>query len=1586
MPATEQTWYSQKLLHVIFGFTSVLLLISTVWMFAADEKREWKGYQRQFRDVEQRLTKWRIAEIESASFEQQLDELHDQLKNARSQAPDTSLFQAFKSEVESNAGSRKVAPHNFDKLDAIYDKLEALSQQIATARQTLEATEAEQAAAATSVFESKAALAALSNPDKTTRKAAQTAVAAAEDQAKDAAQAVEKARQELESLADNMVAIRSSKFIGPLNKILKSAKDREIELSRQRKFKSADSDAAKAELSLAVRDGKSEAELAVIQEKIDWINDGDEITKGLQALTLERQAATAHRERLQNILGLIKVDEEQLLAQLDELTESKVRLETSYVERDVKYFTSRPPFLGKKWLELPILNAFNSPLKIDNLWTEGLTLANGSFGRVRRFDRCTTCHKGIDKAAPGTASDPAYLAGQTVKLSLQTPAAQPSADADGIPPTLQDVYGIGVAGYGLIDNNDASVNLVIPQSPAANAIVLEAEHGDLGAGLLVGDVIEYIGDDKVLSPADVEQFLFEGVDWGEEVELTIRRGLPNPYRSHPRLDLYVGSLSPHSVANFACTSCHEGQGSATSFAFASHTPNDPKQAEAWADEHGWFNNHHWIYPMYPQRFAESACLKCHHEVTELGPSARFAEAPAPKIIEGHELVKMYGCYACHEINGYDGPDKRVGPDLRLEPNYFAAAAAVKADASFTQLDSFTQSLADVVVHSPEDSSTRRELRDFLLADANSESPKLTAYSHKMADVLADAETPGQYRKAGPSLRFVGKKLDPTFMYDWIREPKNFRPSTKMPQFFGLWDHLRGAEIETAKRMERVEIVSMVFYLLNQSKLQPFDYLTPATDCEPGSAERGKVTFEVRGCLACHQHDDFPYADNTQGPNLSGLADKFATAPAAKQWLYSWVKQPTHYHARTKMPDLYLDPEETPDGKLVDPVADIVEYLLADTKGWSPAPESIDGLTVEPTDLDELALEYMTAAFPQRQAEKYLKQGIPAELAPSLKGAEVALVGGATQEQKLMYIGNKTISRYGCHACHDIPGFEDAKSIGTALADWGRKDSSKLAFEHIAEYLHGGHGHGSRSDAPGSEHAVQAADLDGHSAVEHDEEFDDSFHMEQLAHGDRSGFIWQKLTEPRSYDYHKVANKKYTDRLRMPLFPLGPESRESVVTFVLGLVADPPAEQFVYHGDPWRNAISEGMAVIQKYNCNGCHMLEPEQWNLEFPPDELDGQPTVDDFHYVLAKSSPEELATSAQPDPKRGVLKAQIHGMPSVDKDAVQVILDEEGDPIEEDEEYDPQSLIYSFDLWQPATIAGSTYQVGVKPMELPAKVIHKKHDTQGGDLAKWLVKRVVDLEKQVNPAADGTTAWGWVPPPLMGEGRKVQPEWLHGFLLEPYPIRPAVFLRMPKFNMSPDEATKLVNYFAAKDGAEFPFEYSPRTRPTHLAASQAEFGQKTGGQNRLDEAMNIVTSTQYCVQCHLIGDYKPEGSPRALAPDLGLVQYRLRPEYLRDWIANPKRILPYTSMPVNVVYDPNSETLGGVEQNLFVGTSVEQVDALVDLLMNYGDYSIQKNSVAGKVKQAKPAEQPQDDDKQKAAATTTRQPQRSARAERPQN
>ena len=69
-------------------------------------------------------------------------------------------------------------------------------------------------------------------------------------------------------------------------------------------------------------------------------------------------------------------------------------------------------------------------------------------------------------------------------------------------------------------------------------------------------------------------------------------------------------------------------------------------------------------------------------------------------------------------------------------------------------------------------------------------------------------------------------------------------------------------------------------------------------------------------------------------------------------------------------------------------------------------------------------------------------------------------------------------------------------------------------------------------------------------------------------------------------------------------------------------------------------------------------------------------------------------------------------------------------------------------------------------------------------------------------------------------------------------------------------------------------------------------------------------------MKCHLIGDFEPTGSDRAKGPATGQRLQRLRPDFVHEWVANPKRILPYTGMPVNVPPDKP------VSQELYKGDS----------------------------------------------------------------
>jgi cbb3-type cytochrome oxidase cytochrome c subunit len=324
-------------------------------------------------------------------------------------------------------------------------------------------------------------------------------------------------------------------------------------------------------------------------------------------------------------------------------------------------------------------------------------------------------------------------------------------------------------------------------------------------------------------------------------------------------------------------------------------------------------------------------------------------------------------------------------------------------------------------------------------------------------------------------------------------------------------------------------------------------------------------------------------------------------------------------------------------------------------------------------------------------------------------------------------------------------------------------------------------------------------------------------------------------------------------------------------------------------------------------------------------------------------------------------LQATLQGMPALDADGAPLVFDEDGFPLEDEEEYDPTLLEYPFDLWKPAALEGNVFEPGVVPLNVRAGVLDARSAGRGGFLAKYLLPHVARRARQIIPTAKGAEAWGWVPPLLLGEGDKVQTDWLHDFLLNPHSIRPASVMRMPRYNISPEEATRLVSYFAAVDDAGYPYEHRTRRRPSYLAETEKHYQEilkaastpdKPLKGTRFDDAMRIVTDSNYCIKCHIVGDFHPQVSDQAKGPDLAEIHRRLRPTYLRNWIANPKSVLPYTGMPVNIPYDPDAPNLGGISQDLYHGTSIEQLNALVDLLMNYDQFAKGRSLVAPLVKQ----------------------------------
>lgn len=186
-------------------------------------------------------------------------------------------------------------------------------------------------------------------------------------------------------------------------------------------------------------------------------------------------------------------------------------------------------------------------------------------------------------------------------------------------------------------------------------------------------------------------------------------------------------------------------------------------------------------------------------------------------------------------------------------------------------------------------------------------------------------------------------------------------------------------------------------------------------------------------------------------------------------------------------------------------------------------------------------------------------------------------------------------------------------------------------------------------------------------------------------------------------------------------------------------------------------------------------------------------------------------------------------------------------------------------------------------------------------------------------------------PPLLNGEGAKVQPDWLFGFLQEPVPLRPWLKVRMPTFGLTDAETNTAIEYFLAQDKIKIPFVY---INDDGLPHDYVEAGAALASPDVFN-----------CFSCHQRGDIKPEGPPEGWAPDLALARHRLNPEWIVAWLRNPSALQPGTKMPsfYNVeddVPDGPEDILGGNEQ--------KQIEALRDYVLTLHKAAEQRAPLAG--------------------------------------
>ncbi len=136
----------------------------------------------------------------------------------------------------------------------------------------------------------------------------------------------------------------------------------------------------------------------------------------------------------------------------------------------------------------------------------------------------------------------------------------------------------------------------------------------------------------------------------------------------------------------------------------------------------------------------------------------------------------------------------------------------------------------------------------------------------------------------------------------------------------------------------------------------------------------------------------------------------------------------------------------------------------------------------------------------------------------------------------------------------------------------------------------------------------------------------------------------------------------------------------------------------------------------------------------------------------------------------------------------------------------------------------------------------------------------------------------GDMAPDLTWEGSSVQRAWLVNFLKAPNTLRPALIRRMPKFDLSDEEANTLADYIETV--YQTPAFDRNEIDAAKLGASDAAHGK------------DLFYGKYACNSCHIVDPNKDKGY---IGPTLTQVGLRLNAAWIFHWLKNAQALRPGT-------------------------------------------------------------------------------------------
>jgi len=437
------------------------------------------------------------------------------------------------------------------------------------------------------------------------------------------------------------------------------------------------------------------------------------------------------------------------------------------------------------------------------------------------------------------------------------------------------------------------------------------------------------------------------------------------FQSHPNKEL----LKIHDPERFGCSPCHNGNGVATSSATKGHG-----------------RHKYWLWPLYYRENIQAGCQHCHARevVTEY----------AGALNDGRELFRRRGCMGCHRYDGFD----RDGDELtttRLQTRNLEQQRA-----EFEREIGLSIRTADKARDNKEAQRLYQRADDLKV--------RISAIDAKIEQIdMRSRELLKEVKKVGPNLKEVKMKLRKEWIPEWIKNPHQWRPGTKMPTF----------------RLADEETRAIAAFLWQAALVGP---LAKHPMGDPG---RGKEAFETRGCLACHSMGEGPQLEGGDfAANLSRIGEK-----VNYDYLVRWIRNPRE---RT----LPYDPTEKRDLTEEDYKKAGVPFLFDEEHSRSP----INGR--------ELQTQNMTP-MPSLRLTPEETRDIAAFLMTRKRANDAYAAAAYMDDPKLKDRGLFLVRHYGCAGCHEIAGLEEEQRIGTELTKEGSKPLERLDFALQTEPAH-----------------------------------------------------------------------------------------------------------------------------------------------------------------------------------------------------------------------------------------------------------------------------------------------------------------------------------------------------------------------------------------------------------------------------------------------------------------------------------------------------------------------------------------------------